>query len=73
MADALRDEIVRRVETLPPRLQQKVLDFVQTLQEPVEGSVVRLLRFAGTIPKEDLDKMESAIQDACEGIDEGGW
>ena len=32
-----------------------------------------LLRFAGTIDREDLDKMAEAIQADCESIDSSEW
>ena len=32
-----------------------------------------LLRFAGTIPADDLDLMERVIEEECEQVDADGW
>jgi hypothetical protein len=60
-------------EKLDAAQQQRVLEFVRSLSEPqgVPGS--SLLRFAGMIPLDDLEKMAQAIEEDCERIDPSEW
>jgi hypothetical protein len=73
--DTLVTQVVEKLSRLPAELQQKVLEFVETLtvsdQRGIPGR--QLLRFAGTIPLEDLQLMRLAIEAGCEQVDVNEW
>lgn len=71
----ITQEIIEQVSKLSPELQRRVLDYARTLEpERVKGvSGKDLLRFAGTISKEDLQLMAQAIEEGCEQIDMDSW
>jgi hypothetical protein len=56
---------------MPQSLQKQVLEFAKTLTDStvqgVPGS--QLLRFAGTIPLDDIALMREAIEQDCEQVD----
>jgi len=68
MQHPIIEQIVQILETLPLDLQQRVLEFAQTLsvRQPVGVSGTELLQFVGTIPPEDLELMKQAIEEDCE-------
>lgn len=75
------EEIKRRVlenlDTLDRPGKLEVLDLSEALSSraklPAERDTrAALLKYAGTISKEDLEEMRRAIED-CEKIDEEGW
>lgn len=71
----IKHEIEEQLDRLPVEMQRRVLDFALALvaTEPKGVPGANLLRFAGTISKEDLDLMEKAIEEDCERIDENEW
>ena len=72
---SVKKEILDEIHKLGKGQQAEVLEFVRSLakseQEGVPGKT--LLRFAGTIDREDLAKMTEAIQSDCESIDPNEW
>ena len=61
----LVEQIIQAVNRLTPDVQQKVLNFTSALRpRGVPGK--ELLRFAGTIPADDLELMAQAIEAECE-------
>ena len=68
-------EIVEQLKTLPDNLQQRVLEFIQILKASAQHEVSgkQLLRFAGTIPLDDLQRMHQAIEVGCEQVDLNEW
>ena len=68
-------EIVQRLENLSPQQQQEVLDFTMELSgELPEGtSIKEFLKFAGTIPLEDIEEMKQAIEEDCGQVDASEW
>ena len=68
-------EIVQRLENLPPGQQQEVLDFTMELSgELPEGtSIKEFIKFAGTIPLKDLEEMKQAIEEDCEQVHASEW
>ena len=74
MKGSVAQEIVKQVRGLPDSLQRQVLAYVETLnasrQHGVPGS--QLLRFAGTIPTHDLERMSRAIETECERVNSSG-
>ncbi len=65
MSRNLQSEIGQKLRVLPPEEQRLVLDFARALAvskiQGVPGK--QLLRFAGTIPSEDLQRMKAAIEE----------
>ena len=64
----LKKELLEQIEKLTPEQQQEVLDFTMELSgELPEGTPIKeFLKFAGTIPLEDLKEMKQAIEEGCE-------
>ncbi len=60
---------------MPQSLQRQVLEFVRSLvKAEVRGTPgQQLLRFAGSIPADDLQLMRQAIEHDCERIDVDEW
>ena len=75
MESMIIDEVVERLSAMPINLQRQVLDYVETLQAPIMHGVPgnTLTRFAGTIPMDDLNVMQAAIESDCERIDPDAW
>ena len=75
MNTAIADEVVEYLKVLPQHLQQRVLNIVRGLAKTsIKGTPgIKLIRFTGSIPAEDLQLMYDAIQQDCERIDIDGW
>ncbi|NJL61696.1 MAG: hypothetical protein HC903_07540 [Methylacidiphilales bacterium] len=75
MKISIIDEVVEQLKIMPQHLQWQVLEFVRTLVKPqvrgVQGQ--QLLRFAGSIPSDDLQLMREAIEQGCERVDVDEW
>lgn len=69
------DEVVEQLKVMPQHPQQQVLEFVRSLVKPEVRSTPghRLLRFAGSIPPDDLQLMGKAIEQDCERVDVDEW
>ncbi len=71
----LQNEIGEQLRVLPLDEQRLVLDFARALAvskiQGVPGK--QLLRFAGTIPSEDLKRMSAAIEEGCEQVEINEW
>jgi hypothetical protein len=72
---AIKEQILKELDSLPYEFQQKVLDFTQALALSVPKGVPgkQLLHFAGAIPEDDLQIMAAAIETECERIDLNEW
>jgi hypothetical protein len=75
MSVSIINEVVKRLEIMPQHLQQQVLEFTQALvKTEFRGTPgQQLLRFAGSIPPEDLQLMREAIKQDCERVDINEW
>jgi hypothetical protein len=75
MNNSTTTQIVEKLTALPDDLQQKVLEYVQTLTVALAHGVPgrQLLRFAGVIPFDDLQRMRDAIETGCEQVDVNEW
>lgn len=75
MSDTILDQVIENVSQLPEELQQKVLEFAQSLAESRPRGVAgqQLLRFANMIPADDLLSMQSTIESGCERVDAHEW
>ncbi len=77
MIDAqARDRLLRRLDELPPHLQERVLAFADALAltEP-KGTrgVDAVAALAGVLPSEDSADMKAAIEEAFEQVDPREW
>ena len=75
MNASIIDEVVEQLRAMPQDLQSQVLEFARTLaKSDIQGtSGEQLLRFAGSIPAEDLQLMRKAIEEGCEQVDVNEW
>ena len=64
--------VVTQLETLPDDLQQQVLDFVKNLKGRQVTPGMKLIQFAGAIPKHELQQMSQAIEEGCEQVETFG-
>jgi hypothetical protein len=71
----LIDKVVEQLKTLPYELQLRVYEFTRDLAVSAPHGVPgrQLLRFAGTIPADDVRLMSRAIEENCERIDNNEW
>ena len=69
------DEVVQELKTLPHELQRRVLEFTRGLVPSTPRGVPgrQLLRFAGTISRDDALLMREAIEHGCERVDAHEW
>lgn len=69
------DEVVEQLKVMPQHLQWQVLEFVRSLvKAEVRGTPgQQLLRFAGSIPSDNLQLIREAIEQDCEQIDVDEW
>ena len=75
MSTIIKMKVIEQLETLPENLQRQVLVFMQGLQSVVGQGVLgkQLLKFAGSIPVDDLELMRQAIEDGCDRVDVNEW
>jgi hypothetical protein len=75
MSNSLISSLIEQLTLLPDDLQRQVLEFVRGLKSPAGHGVPgdRLLRFAGSIPLDDLELMRQAIDKDCRTIDPNEW
>jgi len=68
-------EIIKELNQLNIKQQQEVLNFIHSLiKSKIRGvKGAELLTFAGAIELEELQLMEKAINDGCEGVDLDEW
>ncbi|MDQ7784439.1 MAG: hypothetical protein RDU20_16255 [Desulfomonilaceae bacterium] len=69
------DEVLEQLNGLPREMQRRVLEFARTLAQSTPRGVPgqELLRFAGSIPMDDVSLMSEAIERGCEQVDIGEW
>ncbi|XGB42140.1 MAG: hypothetical protein LVS60_18580 [Nodosilinea sp. LVE1205-7] len=69
------DEVVEQLKIMPQHLQWQVLEFIRLLAKAdVRGTPgQQLLRFAGSIPLDDLKLMGEAIEQDCQRVDVDEW
>ncbi len=81
--EEIKRRVLEQLDALDAEGKREVLDFSLELSarrasevrqpRPVGDTGGALLAFAGTIPVEDLEEMQRAIEEHCEKIDEEGW
>ena len=75
METSTLNEVIEQLQRMPQSLQQQVLEFARSLADsPVRGVPgSQLLRFAGTIPLQDIELMREAIAQDCGQADLNEW
>ena len=75
MNNSIITAVIEQLSILPENLQQKVLEFVQALRIAERRGVSgkQLLRFAGSIPPDDLRMMQQAIDNGFGQVDLHEW
>ena len=75
MLDAtIEKELHKQLEDLPMEKQRQVLNFARTLTHRPHGVPgIDLLKFAGSISRDDLKIMSRAIEDGCGKVDADEW
>lgn len=69
------EKVVEQLRTLPSELQWRVLEFTRALALSAPRGIPgqELLRFAGTISSDDVQRMREVIEQGCERIDADEW
>ena len=75
MTTSISDQIIEQLNIIPQDLQYQVLEFARNLTNSKIKGVPgkQLLRFADSIPKEDLQLMSEAIKQDCDKVDVNEW
>jgi hypothetical protein len=75
MDTSIVEKVIEQLKSLPQELQWRVLEFTRALAVSTPHGVagVQLLRFAGTIPMEDVKVMQETIEQGCEQVDLNEW
>ncbi|MDQ3927927.1 MAG: hypothetical protein M3328_02140 [Chloroflexota bacterium] len=71
----VRDEIISRLDGYTLEEQEAVLDYMRSVVSKLPPGLPgpEFRKFAGLIPKEDLDAIATAIEGECEKIDTSEW
>ncbi|WP_323257005.1 hypothetical protein [Spirulina sp. CCNP1310] len=69
------EEVVEQLKIMPQHLQCQVLEYARSLAKAkIQGTPgQKLLHFAGLIPLNDLQLMQTAIEQDCELVDIDEW
>ncbi len=75
MQNEIISEVAERMESLPYNLQERALQFIRKLNLSEKSGVHgrSLLKYAGSIPLDDLKIMSEAIENDCRKIDINEW
>ena len=76
--EEIKRRVIAQLDVLDVEDKRKVLDLSEKLSARVKWPAERdtrtaSLKYSGTIPKEDLDRMSDAIEKGCEKVDKEGW
>ncbi len=68
---ALREELLKYLEHLPPELQRQVLELSRAMAKSASHGIPgkRLLRFSGILSPEDAHAMSLLIENGCKRVD----
>ena len=75
MKSIIIDQLIEQLKALPYDQQRRVLEFARALvlSTPRGVAGADLLRFAGTIPQEDVRRIQEAIEQGCEHVNKDEW
>jgi hypothetical protein len=76
--EEIKQQVLENLDTLDRPGKLEVLDLSEALSSramPPEKRDTRtaLLKYAGTISREDLEIISEAIEEGCEKVNEEGW
>ena len=74
-ASSVEKDVFEEIHKLGEEQQRRVLEFARSLGQSRPRGVPGkdLLRFAGTIDKDDLQEITQAIDAGCERVDSHEW
>jgi hypothetical protein len=69
------NQVVEQMNTLPPKLQRRVLNYAEALNKSGKRGVAgrKLLKFSGAIAADELAAMKKAIETDCEQVNPNEW
>lgn len=72
---ALKDELLKHLEHMPPELQRQVLELSRAMARSASRGIPgkQLLRFSGTLSPDDARAMAELIEEGCERVDPDEW
>jgi len=75
MKSSIVDQVIEQLSHMPQSLQLQVLQFARVLgQVRIQGTPGQVfLRFAGSIPQDDIALMQNAIEQDCGQVDLDEW
>ena len=75
MAQRIENELHEQITRLKDDQQLRLLEFARSLADSTGkgGAGKALLRFAGTIEKDDIVIIETAIDNGCEIVNANEW
>jgi len=75
MNSEIISEAAAQMAKLPYNLQERALNFIKGLTLPVKSGVPgrSLLKYAGSIPPDDLNIMSDVIENDCRKINANEW
>ena len=75
MTNLIVNQVVEQMNSLPPKLQRRVLNYIETLSKSGKRGVMgkKLLKFSGAIAADDLAAMKKAIESDCERVNPNEW
>ncbi len=75
MTNLIVNQVVEQMNHLPPKLQRRVLSYVESLNKPGKRGIAgkKLLKFSGAIAVDDLAAMKKAIEADCEQVNPNEW
>jgi hypothetical protein len=75
MNSSIINEVIEQMRAMPQHFQWQVLEFTRTLVSSQVRGIPgqQLLRFAGTIPLDDLNEIREAIAQDCGKVDIDEW
>lgn len=75
MSTPVVEKVLELLRELPYELQWRVLEFTRALALSVPRGVPgeQLVRFAGAIPLDDVERMRQAIEQGCEQVNVNEW
>lgn len=69
---SLKEQIIAELDNLSPEQQRQMLEYAKRVKRPPGVKARTLLKFAGRIQPDDIERMEKAIED-CERVDLNEW
>jgi len=75
MDTPLIEQVIKHMQSLPYESQRRVLEFARALALSTPRGVPghTLLRFAGSISADDVERIRKAIEQGCEQVNANEW